>query len=84
MEHYRIVLEDEDTVGLFYGAGRMLARGDVPEEVVKGLRVGRMVALQKDDGRVRGLVMSDVIRRLVARTVAQQLAKPFQAACSPF
>ena len=49
-----------------------------------GLRVGRLVALQKGNGRVRGLVMSDVFRRLVGRTLAQQFSAQFQEACHPF
>ena len=52
--------------------------------VLAGVRLGRMVGLQKPDGGVRGLVMSDVFRRVVARTLAQQHAGAFQAACAPF
>ena len=40
--------------------------------------------MQKPNGRVRGLVMGDVLRRLVSRTLAQQMAQHFQDACSPF
>ena len=34
-----------------------------------------MTALQKPDGGVRGIVVGDVFRRVVARTIAQQYAK---------
>ena len=37
------------------------------------VRLGRMTALQKPDGGVRGIVVGDVLRRLVERTIAQQL-----------
>ena len=37
--------------------------------------VGRLTALSKPDGGVRGTVASDVIRRLVARTMSQQLSE---------
>ena len=43
-----------------------------------------MVALQKPDGGVRGLVMSDVFRRLVGRTLAQQFSGHFNTFCAPF
>ena len=33
-----------------------------------------MTALQKPSGRVRGIVAGDIVRRLVARTMAQQLS----------
>ena len=46
-------------------------------------RVGRMTASRKPDGGVRGIVAGDVIRRLVARTIAQQLEKTVEAATPP-
>ena len=45
-----------------------------------------MTALQKSGGGVRGIVVGDVVRRLVGRTIAQQLMEgataPFQYALS--
>ena len=43
----------------------------MPEVAVAAVRSGRMTALSKDDGGVRGIVTGDVVRRLVARTIAQ-------------
>ena len=43
-----------------------------------------MTALSKADGGVRGIVAGDVIRRLVARTMSQQLMEAVQSATSPF
>ena len=43
-----------------------------------------MTALRKKDGGVRGIVVGEVIRRLVARTVAQQLGPAVEAATSLF
>ena len=65
-------------------AAQDLARADVPAAILEGLRLRRMVALQKPNGRVRGLVMGDVLRLLVSRTLAQQMAQHFQDARSPF
>ena len=42
-----------------------------------------MIALQKPLGGVRGIVVGDVVRRLVARTMAQQLSKAVEAATAP-
>ena len=47
------------------------------------IRLGRMTALSKPDGGVRGIVAGDVVRRLVARTMAQQLGKAVEAATAP-
>ena len=46
-----------------------------PEQVLKGIRFGRMTALQK---------LGDVFRRLVARTLAQQYSKVVEAVAHPF
>ena len=62
-------------------AAQRLALADVPDVIATALRLGRMVALRKPNGRVRGLVMGDTFRRLVARTLAQQFAASFDAAC---
>ena len=43
-----------------------------------------MTALQKPSGGVRGIVVGDFVRRLVARTLAQQLAPAVELAISPF
>ena len=43
-----------------------------------------MVALRKQSGGIRGLVMADVFRRLVSRTLAQPAATAFQESCAPF
>ena len=44
----------------------------------------RMTALRKANGGVRGIVVGDVVRRLVARTMAHQLAPQVESATAPF
>ena len=83
-EHLRVLLESESDSRLLCDAASLLASARVPPLIMDGLRVGRLVALQKGNGRVRGLVMSDVFRRLVGRTLAQQFSAQFQEACHPF
>ena len=56
---------------LLHRAAERLANADVPEQVLQALRLGRMVALRKPNGRVRALVVGDVFRRLVSRALAQ-------------
>ena len=69
---------------LLHRAAERLANADVPEQVLQALRLGRMVALRKPNGRVRALVVGDVFRRLVARALAQHFAGAFQDACLPY
>ena len=56
---------------------------DVREAVTGQLRVGRLTALRKPDGGVLGIVAGDVIRRLVSRTIAQQIGKAVERATAP-
>ena len=69
---------------LLHRAAERLANADVPEQVLAAVRLGRMVALRKPNGRVRALVVGDVFRRLVARALAQHFAAAFQEACLPY
>ena len=43
-----------------------------------------MTVLQKPNGGVRGIVAGDVVRRLVARTISQQLSSVVERATAPF
>ena len=83
-EHLRILLDDESCFNLLLHAAQLFAAGRVPAKAVNGLRLGRLVALQKPNGGIRALVMGDVFRRLVFRTLAQQASDAFMDVCSPF
>ena len=71
-EHLKPLLESVECSRLLGEVGTQFARGEMPEEILRGIKMGRMTALQKHDGGVRGIVVGDVVRRLVARTIAQQ------------
>ena len=83
-EHLRVVLDSPSCTSLLCEAASQLAQGHIPDEVVRAIRLGRLTALQKPDGGVRGIVVGDVFRRLVARTIAQQYAKLGEAATHSF
>ena len=48
------------------------------------MAIGRMTALRKPQGGVRGIVCGDLFRRMVSRTMAQQFGPEIEQACSPF
>ena len=62
----------------------VLEDADVPTAVGGWLGIGRLVAVQKPSGGVRGLVVGDFLRWLASRTLAQQFADHFDAACRPY
>eukprot|EP00439_Symbiodinium_sp_Y106_P006500 s1645_g1.t1 len=82
-EHLRLLLDDPSDCALLHRAAERWANAD-PEQVLQALRLGRMVARRKPNGRVRALVVGDVFRRLVARALAQHFAGAFQDACLPY
>ena len=82
-EHFRFLLNNAHTTNLFFGVGEKLSRGDVPQFVVQMVRKGRMTTLAKLDGGVRGIVVGDVIKRLVAKTMAQHWGDAVDAFTAP-
>ena len=83
-EHLRPLLDSTRDSDLLWELGCSFAQGHVPAEVIPLLRLGRITALQKPSGGIRGIVVEDVFRRLVARTMAQQLNAAVERATSPF
>ena len=60
-----------------------MSQNKVPEEVMDAILCGRLTALRKPDGGVRGIVVGDVVRRVVARTIAKQCVDKVEEATSP-
>ena len=72
-EHLRPLLDDARSTYLFFRMGEKLARAQVPGVAVAAVRSSRMTALSK----------GDVVRRLLARTIAQQLGPAVEVATAP-
>ena len=83
-EHLKLLLDSPADMHLFFRAAEMLDRGEVPDGVASIIRRGRMTALQKPGGGVRGIVAGDIVRRLVARTISQQIGSVVESATAPF
>ena len=80
VEHLHPLLDYSRDSQLFFQAAELLARAQVPPAIKEAIRLGRLTALRKPDGGVRGIVAGDIVRRLVARTISQQLSEGVQAA----
>ena len=65
------MLESERASELLTQVAGLLSVGRVPDATLQPIRLGRLTALQKLDGGVRGIVVGDIIRRLVVRTMAK-------------
>ena len=62
----------------------LISHGRRSPGIAAAIGLGRIVALQKPNGRVRGIVVGDFLRRLVARSLAQFFSSNLQEACQPF
>ena len=78
-EHLRPMMDNMNDMERLCLLGGIMARGEVPVRVEPAIRLGRMT-----DGGIRGIVVGDVFRRLIARTMAQQIADAVEAATAPF
>ena len=83
-DHLFPILESEADSKLFVQVCALLAVGNVPDEIIDAIRLGWMTALSKPDGGVRVIVVGDLIRRLVARTMSKQIAKKVEETTAPF
>ena len=82
-EVLRLVLDDEGATSQFVAVATRIANAELPAQITEALGLGRLVALQKPNGRVRGIVVGDLLRRLVARCLAQTYAPQIHTACKP-
>ena len=82
-EHQRALLDDVDLQYLQASIASQLARGRIPEPVREAMALGRLTAFNKKDGGLRGITSGDVMRRTVARTLAQQHAAAFMSITAP-
>ena len=78
------MLESAEDTELLASFADTFAKGEVPQEIVDAIRMGRITALRKSDGGVRGIVVGDLFRRLVSRTLAKQFAQQVEDATAPF
>ena len=80
----RPLLSNPQDFHRLFRAAEQLARSQAPEVAVDAVCLGSMTALQKPNRGVRGIVAGDVLRRLVSRTIAQQIMPAVERFTSPF
>ena len=81
-EHLHPILENDSSLTALFRVGVLFSRGHVPPGALEVLR--RITALAKPDGGIRGIVVGDVLRRVVAKTIAQQIGDQVEKATAPF
>ena len=72
-DHLRPLVEHSGGARALSHGASLMAQARIPEEIMSAIRCGRMIALQKPDGGVRGIVVGDVFRRAGCDTVAHIL-----------
>ena len=84
VEHLQPLLDHSKDAKQFTQVAELLSRAEVPASVRDAVRLGRLTALRKPDGGVRGIVAGNIIRRLVAWTMSQQLMEDVERETAPF
>ena len=84
VEHLQPLLDHPRDLQRFFRACEQLARAQIPLAIQACIRLGRLTALQKPNGGVRGIVSGDIVRRLVALTMSQQLTDSVQRATAAY
>ena len=54
-----------------------------PPQVIEAMRLSQLTALQKLNGKVRGVAAGDTMRRLVGKALARQFQDELRAAVEP-
>ena len=83
-DHLLPLLDSPRDLHALFLIAEEFARGQIPPNIVQLMKLGRMTALRKKDGGVRGIVAGEVIRRLISRTIAQKLSPAVATATAPF
>ena len=78
-DHFRPLLESPKELQLLFIVCDLFPKGQMPGEVVQAIKLGRMTALQKEEGGVAGEV-----RRVTAKTIAPEVGPVVKAATGPF
>ena len=73
-EYLRLVLECERAHHALYEVAVGLAIADLPRKILDPFRVARLTTPRKLHGCVCGIVAGDILRKYVARVLAQQYA----------
>ena len=63
-EHLFPLLDSERDSSVLTRVATLMARCEVRAAALEGMRLGRLTALRKPDGGVRGIVVGDIMRRL--------------------
>ena len=84
VEHLQPLLDYPRDLQRLFRAFEQLARAQIHRAIQVCIHLGRLTALQKPNGGVRGIVSGDIVRKLVARTMSQQLMESLQGAIAPY
>ena len=81
-EYLKLVLEDDVAVDLLFAAASRLAHARVPECIISAMKMSKLTATLKPNGRVRGLSAGEVFRRLTSKCIARHMHYELREAVS--
>ena len=84
VQHLRSLLESDRVSQLFFEIEAELSRDNAADGFWDAFREGRMTALAKSDDDVHDIADGDVFRRLMTRTITQEIDETVQSVTAPF
>ena len=83
-KHLLPLLDNIEDSNKCYEIAQAFAQAQIPDKILNAIRVGQLTAIEKPNGGVRGIVVGDVVRRLIAKTMSDQMMARFETATKPF
>ena len=83
-DHLRPLLDVSADSLVLGQVAALFSRAQVPPEIMDALGAGRLTALQKPDGGVRGIVVGEIFRRVTARTICPTVLQEGGSRNRPF
>lgn len=80
----KLCIEEAEALQLLAHALTQVACGEVPPAILAVLTRGRLTALAKPGGGVRGITTGEALRRLTSRVLARRFAPIFDEATRPY
>ena len=71
-EHFKVLLENDETADGLFSACSAFAKGILPDAAVTLFSSSRLIALPKPNGDLRPIAIGESIRRLTAKTICFQ------------
>ena len=76
-EHFKVLIDNENTAKCLFSACSAIAKGILPPEIAQLMSSSRLIALSKSNGDLRPIAVGDALRRRTDRAICAQKKEAF-------